>query len=145
MAVTALADLGERLPTPEEVDNAAGAMTAIQTNRDADGTLTIGDIRLSASLADLMIDLFSIIARGETVTLVPLSRQLTTQEAADLLNVSRPFLIKLINQGELKCEMVGTHRRIALRDVLTYKTDRSEGRRIALSEMQDITEGLETP
>lgn len=145
MTVTALADLGERLPTPEEVDNAAGAMTAIEKNRDTDGTLAIGDIRLSASLADLMSDLFSIIARGETVTLVPLSRQLTTQESADLLNVSRPFLIKLIENGDLNCEMVGTHRRIALRDVLAYKAKRSEGRRKALSEMQEIAEDLETP
>lgn len=145
MTVTALLDLGERLPTPEEVDSAAGAMTAIEINRDTDGTLAVGNIRLSASLVDLMSDLFSIIARGETVTLVPLSRQLTTQEAADLLNVSRPFLIKLIDQGELNCEMVGTHRRIALRDVLTYKAKRSEGRRMALSEMQDIAEDLETP
>ncbi len=144
MTATALTDLGERLPTPEEVDSAAGAMTAIETNRDADGTLAIGEIKLSASLVDLMSDLFSIIARGETVTLAPLSRQLTTQEAADLLNVSRPFLIKLIDRGELECEMVGTHRRIALKDVLTYKTKRSKGRRAALSEMQSIAEDLQT-
>lgn len=145
MTATALADLGERLPTPEEVDSAAGAMTAVETHRAEDGTLAIGETKLSAALVDLMSDLFSIIARGETVTLVPLSRQLTTQEAADLLNVSRPFLIKLVDQGELGCEMVGTHRRIALKDVLDYKAKRSEGRRAALVEMQEIAEDMENP
>lgn len=143
MNVTSLADFGERLPTAEEVDSAAGAMMAIETNRDADGSLTIGDAKLSPSLVDLMSDLFSIVARGETVTLVPLSRQLTTQEAADLLNVSRPFLIKLIDQGALPCEMVGTHRRVALKNVLTYKATRTAGRRTAMAEMQDIAEDLE--
>ena len=144
MSVTALADLAHRVPTPEEVDSAAGAMTAIEANRDKDGTLSIGNTKLSASLVKLMSDLFSIVARGETVTFMPLARQLTTQEAADLLNVSRPFLIKLIDQGVLTCEMVGTHRRLALMDVLAYKAKRSNGRRAALSEMQDIAEDLET-
>ncbi|ASM75243.1 MULTISPECIES: helix-turn-helix domain-containing protein [Roseobacteraceae] len=143
MNVTSLADFGERLPTAEEVDSAAGAMMAIETSREADGSLTIGDTKLSPSLVDLMSDLFSIVARGETVTLVPLSRQLTTQEAADLLNVSRPFLIKLIDQGALNCEMVGTHRRVALKNVLTYKAKRTAGRRTAMAEMQDIAEDLE--
>lgn len=136
-------DFGDRLPTPEEVDSAADAMTAIETGRLPDGALEIGGVKLSASLVDLIADLFSIIARGETVTLVPLSRQLTTQEAADLLNVSRPHLIKLIDQGKLGCEMVGTHRRIALSDILKYKTERSQGRRAALKEMQEIAEDLE--
>ena len=135
-------DFGDRLPTPEEIDSAAGAMTAIENNRSGDGTLLIGDAMLSSSLVDLVSDLFSIIARGDTVTYAPLSRQLTTQEAADLLNVSRPFLIKLIDSGDLDCEMVGTHRRLSLRDVIAYKGERTKGRQAALLEMQEIAEGL---
>ena len=145
MNVSAIADFGDRLPTPEEVGSAAEAMTAIETGRAPDRTLQIGDAKLAAPLVDLMADLFSIVARGETVTLVPLLRQLTTQEAADLLNVSRPHLIKLINRGDLECERVGTHRRLALKHVLEYKNRRSEGRRSALKEMQEIAEDLETP
>lgn len=143
MADTALLNFSERLPTPEEVDSAAGALTAIETSRESDRTLQIGDVKLSASLVDLISDLFSIIARGETVTLVPLSRRLTTQEAADMLNVSRPYLIKLIEQGTLRCEMVGTHRRLALGDILEYKARRSRERKMALQEMQEIAEDLE--
>lgn len=142
MTVTALRDLEDRLPTPEEISSAADAMIAIEKHRDADGKLALGDAKLSASLADMVSDLFSIIARGETVTLVPLSRQLTTQEAADLLNVSRPYLIKLISEGALPCEMVGTHRRLALSAVLAYKAERSQKRADALQELQDLSEGF---
>lgn len=142
MTVTTLRDLEDRLPTPEEISSAADAMVAIEKHRDADGKLTIGDAKLSASLADMMSDLFSIIARGETVTLVPLSRQLTTQEAADLLNVSRPYLIKLIKDGVITCEMVGTHRRLALNEVLAYKAERSRKRESALQELQELSEGF---
>ena len=133
----------ERLPTDDEVDNAAAAMVAIERARRDDGTVQVGEVRLSVALTDLVRDLFSIIARGETVTLVPLSRRLTTQEAADLLNVSRPFLIKLINQGTLSCEMVGTHRRLLLEDILSYRADRSKARLDVLNELQDISEELD--
>lgn len=143
MTAQAHADFGERLPTSEEINSAADAMTAIARGRASDGTLKVADVKLSAPLVNLIADLFSIIARGETVTLAPLSRQLTTQEAADLLNVSRPYLIKLIGAGTLACEMVGTHRRLALGDVLAYKAERSEGRRAALQEMQEIAEDLD--
>lgn len=145
MNVSAIADFGDRLPTPEEVNSAADAMTAIEIHRATDRTLEIGDVKLAAPLVDLIADLFSIVARGETVTLAPLSRQLTTQEAADLLNVSRPHLIKLIDQKVLDCERVGTHRRLALKDVLGYKNLRSEARRDAMKEMQEIAEDLEVP
>lgn len=136
-------DFGSKLPTPEEIDSAADALTAIENTLNADRSLDIGGATISASLVGLITDLLSIVARGETVTLAPLSRRLTTQEAADLLNVSRPHLIKLIDQNVLPCEMTGTHRRLALKDLLEYKSRRSEGRKAALKEMQDIAEDLQ--
>ena len=138
-----LADFGDRLPTAEETVSAAEALTAIANSRTANGALPIGEALLSSSLVGLITDLLSIVARGETVTYAPISRRLTTQEAADLLNVSRPHLIKLLQKGEIDHEMVGTHRRVALRDVLDYKSRRSAGRRAALQEMQDITDALD--
>ncbi|MEO0387442.1 MAG: excisionase family DNA-binding protein [Pseudomonadota bacterium] len=144
MTATSQKDFSDRLPTREEVESAADAMTAIETNRNIDGTLAIGNAILSESLVDIISDLFSIVARGETLTLVPLARKLTTQEAADILNVSRPFLIKLIERGDLSHEMVGTHRRLALGEVLDYKAQLATDRRAALAEMQDIAEALPT-
>ena len=138
-----LADFGDRLPTAEEIDSAAEALTAIDTGRTSNGALPIGEALLSRPLVDLITDLLSIVARGETVIYAPISRRLTTQEAADLLNVSRPYLIKLLKNREIDHEMVGTHRRVALRDVLDYKARRSAGRKAALQEMQDIADALD--
>ena len=137
-----LDDFRGRIPTDEEITSAAEALTAIENSRNVDRTLNIGEARISATLVDLITDVMSIIARGDTLTLAPLSRQLTTQEAADLLNVSRPFLIKLIEQNELSCTYTGTHRRLSLGEVLQYKSARSQGRRAALKEMQDLAEEL---
>lgn len=140
--VEALEDFQDRIPTQEEVTSAAEALTAIENSRNADNTIDIADARISASLVDLITDVMSIIARGDTLTLAPLSRQLTTQEAADLLNISRPFLIKLIDQKVLSCTYTGTHRRLSLGEVLQYKATRSAGRKSALQEMQELAEDL---
>lgn len=135
-------EFGSKLPTPEEIDSAADALTAIENTLNSDRSLNIGSAVLSASLVTLITDLLSIVARGETVTIAPLSRRLTTQEASDLLNVSRPHLIKLIDNKELPYEMTGTHRRLALKDLLDYKAKRSAGRKAALAEMQDLAEDM---
>lgn len=137
-----LDDFRGRIPTDEEITSAAEALTAIENSRNPDRTLNIADAKISATLVDLITDVMSIIARGDTLTLAPLSPQLTTQEAADLLNVSRPFLIKLIEQKELSCTYTGTHRRLSLGEVLQYKSERSHGRRTALKEMQELAEAL---
>jgi excisionase family DNA binding protein len=68
------------------------------------------------------------------LVLIPEERQLTTQSAAELLGMSRPYLIRLLDAGEMPYHLVGKHRRIALRDVLAY-AKRRDGRRLALDTM----------
>ena len=81
----------------------------------------------------------ALLASGQRIQLLSQSQQLTTQEAADLLNVSRPYLIKLLELGEIPYTKVGTHRRINLEDVLKYKEKRDHQRRQTLDELIVMT------
>jgi excisionase family DNA binding protein len=77
-------------------------------------------------------------AAGQAVTIAPVHRRLTTQEAADLLGISRPTLVKLLEGGEIPFEQPGRHRRVRLADVLAYRQRRSAERLGSLDEMVDI-------
>ncbi len=102
---------------------------------------------IPAAAFGLLVDILSQMAQGNAVTLIPIHAELTTQEAADILNVSRPFLIKLIETGEIHCRKVGRHRRIRFEDLMNYKQQIDSDRMQALDELaaqaQELNMGYE--
>jgi excisionase family DNA binding protein len=80
------------------------------------------------------------LASGQAVTIAPVHQRLTTQEAADLLGVSRPTLVKLLETGEIPFEQPGHNRRVRLADVLAYRERASLERRAALDRIVDIAD-----
>lgn len=95
-------------------------------------------IPLSPAMSGLLLDLLRQIADGERVMLVPMNRMLTTQQAADILNVSRPHLIKLIERSDIPCTMTGRHRRIRADELFAYKHQRDAQRAEALDDLAKL-------
>ena len=69
------------------------------------------------------------------MNLIPVHAELTTQQAADILNVSRPFVVRLVEEGKIPCRKVGTHRRIRFQDLLQYKRHTEQERLKVLEEL----------
>lgn len=137
--------LSERPPTENEVRAASEAARLLAKALTPDGLpISVeknGDqflLELPAPLGQLMLDVLTHVGRGEMITLVPYGAELTTKEAADLLNVSRPFLVKLLDEGVIDHHKVGSHRRIRANELLAYKAKRDEERRAAMTELQRL-------
>lgn len=98
------------------------------------------EITIPESVYQVLRQAVHAMASGKVISIVIQERELTTQQAADFLNVSRPYLIKLLEQGEIPYIMVGTHRRIRFDDLMKYKQQRDHKRRQLLQELVEISE-----
>lgn len=92
------------------------------------------EVELPVSFVGFLSEVSGYLEHGQAVAVTPLSRDLTTSQAARLLQVSRPHVVKLADEGILSCRKVGTHRRIALTDVLRYRESHRSDRDAAIGE-----------
>ena len=137
-------ELGDRLPSADEraAANQLRKILAAQATGEAESKLrllqedkTTSEVVLTPALSRLLMEVLRHVGRGDAVTLVPVSQMLTTQQAADILNVSRPYLVSLLDKGEIAHSLVGRHRRIKAEHLFDYKQGRDGKRAAALSEL----------
>lgn len=137
-----------RLPTQMEVEEAkvfsrtlskfASTDRAQLSIKGANGEAD--DIILPGPILQILLDVLSEMSKGNAISLIPHHQEISTQEAANLLNVSRPFLVGLLENGEIPFRKVGAHRRVKLTDVLEYK-DQSDAKRLqALNELTALSQ-----
>lgn len=144
MTAIALDAFSERLPSDMEIAN-ADQLRKILASVIEDETYTLklahepGEapepITLTPAIAQTFMEVLRLISSGSGFMMVPVNAELTTQQAADLLNVSRPFLVKLLEEDVIKFHKVGRHRRVKAEDLFAYKHKRDEERASALEEM----------
>ena len=140
--------LRPHLPTPVDRELARNALARMQESAVRKEAVKISTrkgapLDLPNEAAQLLLDILEHMARGDAVTLIPLYAELTTQQAADLLNVSRPTLVKLLEERRLTYHKPGRHRRIKFEEVMRYKQETEKARNSALDELAEIGQEIE--
>jgi excisionase family DNA binding protein len=140
------------LPTAEEVALAresGRALSAYLHTRAETQQIEIFDdkgaahpVRVPVSALRLLVDVLTEIGDGNAVSIIPIHAELTSQDAADVLNVSRPFLVQLLERGEIPFHKIGTHRRVRYQDVINYKERIDIARSNTLDELAEQSQVL---
>ncbi len=138
------------LPTKPEIEAAKQSSRMLSKYADADRVqLTLRasnssseDLVLPGHVMQLLLDIVSEMAKGNAISLVPIHHELSTQEAANLLNVSRPHIVSLLEKGVIPHRKVGAHRRVLASDLLAYKQSLLAQRNRALDELAVVSQEL---
>jgi excisionase family DNA binding protein len=123
------------------LDRGSPSVSFVPQGIDGDAA-NVEPISLPASIFRMIVNMLVEMGNGNAVAIVPVNAELTTQQAADLLNVSRPHLVKLLDQKALDYRMVGTHRKLKAREVLNYRTKTAFARSESLKKMVALDEEL---
>jgi len=138
--------------TEEEALIAREALAKLKPLADAKTNIKLrltgkadGVVPLPARAVEIIVDLLAAIMERKPFSVLPHEAEVTTKQAADVLNVSRPYLVGLLEKGEIPHRMVGTHRRVLMTDLLNYKKKSDEGRRAAIARMVAESQKLGLP
>ncbi len=148
MNAPAITPLSPTLPTEQESELAreSSRLLAACIGRGETAQLRVingkQDITVPVSALRMLVDILAQMAEGNSVTIVPIHAELTTQQAANFLNVSRPHLVGLLEQYELPYRKVGTHRRILFKDLLDYRARTQVNRKQALDKLAQQAQDL---
>lgn len=137
------------VPTDEETERAknfsrilarefASAESVKIQREDSDDS-----IEIPHQVFNVLMRLLAVMSEGKAFSLIPMDKELTTQQAADILNVSRPYLNKILDLGEIAHRKVGRNRRIKFSDLMQYKKSQEQKSKAALQELADQAQELD--
>lgn len=134
----------DRLPDEVEIKNAEQLRTIVasQIKEGEPTTLSLAlesgemqTVTLAPALTASLLEVLRLVSSGRGFRMIPVEAELTTQQAADLLNVSRPFLVNLLENGDVPFTKTGRHRRVRANDLFAYKEKRDAQRSDALGDL----------
>lgn len=100
------------------------------------------EVKVPLVISQTLIEVIKILNRGDSITLIPMDKELTTQQAADILNVSRPYFVKLLEKGEIPFRKIGAHRRVLMQDLMQYRSEREIKRKNKLKELTNLSQEM---
>jgi excisionase family DNA binding protein len=137
-----------RIPTDQEASLAAESSRLLAACLGKGETARLRlidrnvDVTVPVAAIHMLVDILNQMAQGNAISLVPVHAELTTQQAADLLNVSRPYLVKKLEAGEIPFHKLGRHRRIRFSDLMAYMEHVDQASRQALDELASQAQEL---
>lgn len=131
---------------PPSSDNERQELSNLVDNLSGLGKIAIvadgQKIEMPSIVSIALMEVIKTLNKGNSITLISMDKELTTQQAADILNVSRPYFIKLLETGEIPFKKTGTHRKILMQDLMKYREQRAETRKSKIEELSNLSQEL---
>jgi excisionase family DNA binding protein len=138
-----MTELDLQVPTPEQAEQAKAVLRTLDELVRSNTPIHLhtpdsppeSAVTLPQDVLTMLLRILGHLANGDAVTVLPVQAEVTAQQAAEILGVSRPFLIRLVDEGKIACRRVGTHRRIPLQDLMDFKRQNKAERRAIAAEL----------